>query len=519
MNVLLKALDWAKGRPAQAARGPRRLRMMRGRWLGATLALLLAGCAGLPPSVDLPVAESQARQCVDWLDRLDAAVEAAGVADAQASRVPGFPFLRVDRFFAGFRADELEGDGFGTWLDRLMDLDRDARRVEIANLPPVALAELAADGSRALLQQEVARCGVLLRHSLLASDRNRAVLMERAQVPDDYVTWQRVAGLYPLTALPFAAGIADWHRRTRAVFTTPLEQLATEGQLVGYGPEPAPALSREQVAQLLQRARSNPLGIPEPSPDDRRALLAGFAPALVVDTASPDDRVGALVLDAEGVPRVDAVAPTAYTYLSHARFEGRILLQLNYVFWFPARPATGPLDILSGHLDGIVWRVTLEQDGSVLAADSMHNCGCYHLFFPSQQLVPREPQPILEEAAFVPQTLPPFDDARLALRIAHRTHYLQRIRIGSDVAASAVRYRLEDYDVLRTLPVADGATRSAFGPDGIVPGTRRGERFLFWPMGVPDPGAMRQRGRHATAFVGRRHFDDPWLLERAFHRK
>ena len=35
-------------------------------------------------------------------------------------------------------------------------------------------------------------------------------------------------------------------------------------------------------------------------------------------------------------------------------------------------------------------------------------------------------------------------------------------------------------------------------------------------MGVLGPGAMRQWGRHATAFVGRRHFDDPWLLERYF---
>jgi hypothetical protein len=52
-----------------------------------------------------------------------------------------------------------------------------------------------------------------------------------------------------------------------------------------------------------------------------------------------------------------------------------------------------------------------------------------------------------------------------------------------------------------------------------VPGSERGERWLFWPMGVPEPGAMRQWGRHATAFVGRRHFDDPWLLERYFMLK
>jgi hypothetical protein len=32
-------------------------------------------------------------------------------------------------------------------------------------------------------------------------------------------------------------------------------------------------------------------------------------------------------------------------------------------------------------------------------------------------------------------------------------------------------------------------------------------------MGIPSPGAMRQRGLHATAFAGRRHFDDPDLLD------
>lgn len=512
MDVPLTALD-------RAAPGPRQPGMMR-RWLGATLALLLAGCAGLPPSVDLPAAAPQARQCLDWLDRLDAAVDAAGVADAQASRVPGFPFLRVNRFLAGFRAAELGGEGFAAWLDRLIALDRDARRVEIANLPPAALAELAAGGSRALLQQEVTRCGVLLRDAVLASEPGRTALIGRVRVPDDYLTWQRVLGLYPLTVLPFAAGIANWHRQTGAVFAMPPERLAAEGDLVTYFPSAGKALSQEQVAQLLRRARGNPLGIPEPWSRDERALLDAFAPVLVVDTTSPDDRIGALVLDAEGVPRVDGAAPTAYTYLSHARFEGRILLQLNYVFWFPSRPATGPLDILAGKLDGIVWRVTLEQDGSVLAADSMHNCGCYHLFFPSARLRPREREPNLDESAFAPQALPPLKAGeRFALRIAHRTHYLQRIFTWSEGGASGVNYRFEEYDGLRTLPLPGGGTRSAFGPDGIVPGTQRGERFLFWPMGVPDPGAMRQRGHHATAFVGRRHFDDPQLLERAFERK
>jgi hypothetical protein len=51
-----------------------------------------------------------------------------------------------------------------------------------------------------------------------------------------------------------------------------------------------------------------------------------------------------------------------------------------------------------------------------------------------------------------------------------------------------------------------------------VQGSERGERVYFWPMGIREPGAMRIWGRHATAFVGRRHFDDPDLLERYFRR-
>jgi hypothetical protein len=35
-------------------------------------------------------------------------------------------------------------------------------------------------------------------------------------------------------------------------------------------------------------------------------------------------------------------------------------------------------------------------------------------------------------------------------------------------------------------------------------------------MGITSAGQMRQWGNHATAFVGRRHFDDPDLFERYF---
>jgi len=52
-----------------------------------------------------------------------------------------------------------------------------------------------------------------------------------------------------------------------------------------------------------------------------------------------------------------------------------------------------------------------------------------------------------------------------------------------------------------------------------VHGSERGERFILWPMGIRSPGAMRQWGRHAVAFVGRRHFDDPFLISSLFSNR
>jgi hypothetical protein len=75
---------------------------------------------------------------------------------------------------------------------------------------------------------------------------------------------------------------------------------------------------------------------------------------------------------------------------------------------------------------------------------------------------------------------------------------------------------VEEEDALRSLPLPGGGTRSLYGPDGLVAGSERPERQYFWPMGIVSAGQMRQWGHHATAFVGRRHFDDADLIERRF---
>ena len=101
------------------------------------------------------------------------------------------------------------------------------------------------------------------------------------------------------------------------------------------------------------------------------------------------------------------------------------------------------------------------------------------------------------------------------ISVASATHFIERVGVVSG-PDSLVRYGFRSYDELRSLARLDGSRRSLFGADGIVAGSERGERFLYWPMGIASAGAMRQWGRHATAFVGRRHFDDADLLERRF---
>jgi hypothetical protein len=196
--------------------------------------------------------------------------------------------------------------------------------------------------------------------------------------------------------------------------------------------------------------------------------------------------------------------------------QGEPLLQLNYVIWFPARPKTGRLDLLGGELDSIIWRVTLDLEGKPLIYDTIHSCGCYHMFFPTQRLTLKPRPPTLEEWAFAPQQAPQLKPGeRILLRIASRTHYIERVLTTGD-AGEVTTYASREYDELRSLPLPNGDRHSLFAPDGLVETSARGERFLFWPMGIASAGAMRQWGRHAIAFVGLRHFDDPDLLDKLF---
>ena len=479
-------------------------------WVGA--ALVAAGCATgeapLAPHLDAAAAGAEVRECAHWFRALDGQIDAAGVRDAQYTRVPGFPHLRVDRALASLKDRAARSEfGLRAFNERLAELDAESRLHEIRNLPALS------DEARAGALRRMRDCGKQLRYADLATPAAHESLLAAAAVPDDYSTASRFFGLYYLTSIPFASGVRNWQNETLAAFQRSRDPGANR---VRYAPPQGQALPRSVVAGMLGRAAFDPLGHPAISERELERLALTYAPTLEVEIGADYDRFGVLRWRRPGPPEVDATEPSVYVHAAYTRYRDRLLLQLVYTLWFPERPSTGSFDLLAGRLDGVVWRVTLAPDGEPVLYDSMHPCGCYHLFFPTPRARPRPAPDDLQEWAFIPQSLPGIGEGeRTVLTIASGTHYIERIAFerGGD---SLVRYRFRRYDELRSLPRSGGEHASIFGPQGLVAGTERLERYFFWPMGVASAGAMRQWGRHATAFVGRRHFDDADLVERRF---
>jgi hypothetical protein len=428
--------------------------------------------------------------------------------------VAGFPYLRVDRFLASFRNEAKDDPAtFAAWLGHLRHLDETARGYELKNMPPQLVPSLGVADKDAATARSRA-CAAKLEQADLATASQREALVARAEVPDDYVEWNRVLGLYPIATIPLSFGVDRWQEQAVEAFRRTAAGEAGKNAIARYDPPGNPAGARE-LAAIFAHAQTDRLGIPQFGRDDRERLFQAFAPVFEIDTSGFYDRFGTLAWGADPAPQVDVSDPVSYRRLAFARYGNRVLVQLIYTIWFPERPRAGPVDLLSGRLDGLVFRVTLDPEGRPLVYDSIHPCGCYHMFFPTARVkATPSPQPGIEWA-FVPARLPSVDPShRIVLGVASRSHYI--VYLGFDGGGRGVRYRFADDDDLRAIPAIGGATRSAFGPGGIVPGTERGERLLLWPAGVENAGAMRQSGRRATAFLGRRHFDDPDLIERRF---
>jgi hypothetical protein len=149
--------------------------------------------------------------------------------------------------------------------------------------------------------------------------------------------------------------------------------------------------------------------------------------------------------------------------------------------------------------------------------DVTNNCGCYHFFVPNEDRFDQVISKSLRLDAFVPQTLPELGRGkRLGIRVNSGYHQVERLLIA-DTPSDSIPYELVPYQVLEALPREGDRTESMFDEKGIAKGSKRWkEEVLFFSMGIPSVGSMRQRGNHPLVLVGRAHFDDPWLFEKNF---
>ena len=487
---------------------------MRYTTIACCLAVIIQGCA-----IPLPYPEfSQSGEdgmCLRWLENIEATLEEYDLHDPGSLRINGFPHLRVNRFLASMSDRTTSLDAFAEWLEEMRLLDSMGKKLEIGNLPASVRQQLVTKIlTHGFFIQNLEHCGKRLNTLSLNNAEHKRILLEQAQVPDAYQSWKRVVGLYPLARYVAAIGIERLHRELVANFKVPLDKLPQLGKLIRYIPLHSKPIPAERITEIPRASYDNLLGIPQLTFLQLEQLLAHFAPIWEVDTRNDTDKIGVVRLDNDNQPQVDINQPMVYVSHQYTRWHGKVLLQLVYQIWLPAREKNGMLDLYGGPLDSVIWRVTLSPEGTPIAFDSIHGCGCYYLLFPGQgyRAVPPKDG---AESVLSPKRITTIPSGhRLLLRLQSRTHYLQQVSFMDDSAETATRrYIFQDLDQLRSLQMPNGAKRSLYGEGGLIDVSARAERFLLWPYGIASPGAMRQWGTHAIAFIGRRHFDDPFLLE------
>ena len=479
---------------------------------------LLQGCAGLTQRQKsaLPGRPQQAERL---LFELDAAVAEAGVHDASSFKVPGFPYLRTDRFLAAMKERLVSGEQKTLWVEEMYRLDSEARKKEVQNLPKETLSVL---GSK--LGGFPDREALLVRTSAAAAqlfeyDRSQPVFFETlwgaVAVPDEYSTTMRVFGLYPIAAVPIAIGTQVAYNKFRKWHQSPLADLTVEGRLSAFVAAGGGDGAAGKAEQIFTAARRNAFGLPDLSESDIMALVRSYAPIISQDVVAGYDRFGEVVWN-NGTVAIDQQRPAVYYYITYSFFNRTPVLQINYVLWYSERSGAKTPSYEKGPLDGLTLRISLDRYGKPLIIDIMNNCGCYHFYAPRKERVEKIISSRNGLYPFVPVWLPPDCPAKpLTLHVNSGWHQVEHL-YASAAPADVSAYRLIPYDRLEALPHADGSYESVFTAAGIMKDSTRIEPYIFFSVGIHDIGYMRQRSHHAVKMIDRAHFTDPDIFDGNF---
>jgi hypothetical protein len=480
--------------------------------------LLAAGCSSLAAQ-RVHLSLERPKECQAFLTTLDESADQAGVRDAASYPVPGFPYLRTNRFLSHLKhhlRSEQESRQWSRWMQKL---DLESRKREIGNLPDnVVSAFFSEDGkpsNHEQLYEKVTSCSDRLFQHDEAQAAFSETLVPFVEVPDEYSFSMRALGLYPLVAIPVAMITHLSRQKVRSWYEMEPEALPVDGRLKAFVPPDSPPLSMKEVQDIIEVSSRNPPGVPAPDEHLGKKLVEHFAPVFVQDVSAPYDRIGRMVWNGD-CPDVDPTRPTVYYYLSNAYLKGKPILQINYVIWYSARNGKRAPRIEWGHLDGLTLRVSLDEGGRPFMVDIMNDCGCYHLFAPAKERLAGVISKPFRFDPFVPQGLPDLGTGeRLGARLNSGWHQVERLIAVKDFPDS-IRYELAPYEILEALSREEGRMESIFNSRGIAKCSERSERFLLFSMGIPKIGSMRQRGHHAIELIGRAQFDDPDLFDESF---
>lgn len=479
------------------------------------IALWLSACAESPHEKAAPAPpfdradDNVARflhNCHVRFERSDRQIRHAGTHDATFPPIAGFPYMRNSRLMESYAQQaDTDRDIFEAWSLEMRDNDSYSREAELRNLGlrPPELTQVVRD---------LRYCAVWLSNLELDEKKNLHRLVANSRIPDEQ-TWRGPIARFIWTRSDIRREAARRQAEIRNDFVQPVSQLTAPGPLVVWQP-PASADPGEVANLDYSKFRHDQTGRVGLTPEMWDELAHRFAPRWAIEQGGNYDKIAAASWTSNG-PDVNPAKPVVYYLTTYARSGRNPLIQLNYCIFFSAHVSPGDPHTDDGHLDGLIWRVTLDPDGKPIVYDVIHTSGFDQMWFPLAAAKLRPAQRPDGETPFIPQTNIPAD---FLIRVQSGTHNLRRLLAPSEVPAGATveTYELKPYEDLYEVPVTDQATHNFFDPTGFVDGTRRKGTTFYHALGIRNAGMLREWGKHPISLTGNLYFDDPYLIEAFF---
>ncbi|MGF1871270.1 hypothetical protein [Photobacterium indicum] len=460
----------------------------------------ILSCSSTPrPAINYSATQ---QSCVHKLIQFKQTVKTQGVQDAQLFWTPDYPSLAFDRFSVALIPQLTSAQSKTQWLNHVAQQAEIQRGIEYNNLL----------NKQAINIESQERCAKQLTTTLATNDQFWSQLQQYPPIiTSNYQNWQRIIGIYPVSRLFAIPSIYTEKKRILSGFIE-----AVDNDTIAYAMSDKPRLTQQEIqswfAQTTARAD---LHWPLLTEDQLTQLLAFYAPEFIVESASLDDKPGLVTYVSDDQAAVNTNEPIVYIDHSFTLFHGRTLLQLNYSLWFANRTAKSSFDPYAGKFDGVLFRLTLDEQGKPYILDSIHHCGCYHMVFALNEELQFAPTNAKIESPTSLHIYRQRSADTLKISLSSGEHMIKDVH-WADKDVFARRLTPLNYQTLRSLPTPNGQNKSLFDQNGMLLISERLERFYLWPFGVASPGTTRQIGQHAVTFIGERHFDDANIFDTLF---